>query len=74
MLRRQPAEAIIAARKQIVHGAVSMVDQALKELAEKSVDVFRRRSEGGCMVSDLLVVWRGEAEVGSVTNTGTLYH
>ena len=37
MLRRQQAEAVIAARQKIVHGAVSMVDMALKELAHKDV-------------------------------------
>lgn len=58
MLRRQQAEAIIAARKQIVHGAVSMVDQALKELAKKSVVVFDDDRKAA-MVSNLLVVWCG---------------
>jgi regulator of protease activity HflC (stomatin/prohibitin superfamily) len=73
MLRRQQAEAIIAARQKIVHGAVSMVDMALKELAEKHVvnlDEERKAS----MVSNLLVVLCGEAEVHPVVNTGTLYN
>jgi regulator of protease activity HflC (stomatin/prohibitin superfamily) len=72
MLRRQQAEAVIAARQKIVHGAVSMVDMALKELAEKHVvqlDDERRAS----MVSNLMVVLCGEAEVHPVVNTGTLY-
>jgi regulator of protease activity HflC (stomatin/prohibitin superfamily) len=72
MLRRQQAEAVIAARKKIVHGAVSMVDMALKELAEKhvvSLDDERKAS----MVSNLMVVLCGEAEVHPVVNTGTLY-
>jgi hypothetical protein len=73
MLRRQQAEAIIAARKQIVHGAVSMVDQALKELADKSVVVFDEERKAA-MVSNLLVVLCGETEVSPVINTGTLYH
>jgi regulator of protease activity HflC (stomatin/prohibitin superfamily) len=72
MLRRQQAEAVIAARQKIVHGAVSMVDMALRELAEKAVvklDDERKAS----MVSNLLVVLCGEAEVTPVINTGTLY-
>jgi regulator of protease activity HflC (stomatin/prohibitin superfamily) len=72
MLRRQQAEAVIAARQKIVHGAVSMVDMALKDLAEKKVvqlDDERRAS----MVSNLMVVLCGEAEVHPVVNTGTLY-
>jgi hypothetical protein len=72
MLRRQQAEAVIAARQKIVHGAVSMVDMALRELSEKGVvklDEERKAS----MVSNLLVVLCGEAEVSPVVNTGTLY-
>jgi regulator of protease activity HflC (stomatin/prohibitin superfamily) len=72
MLRRQQAEAVIAARQKIVHGAVSMVDMALKDLAEKRVvelDDERRAA----MVSNLMVVLCGEAEVHPVVNTGTLY-
>ena len=59
-------------RSKIVHGAVSMVDMALKELAEKNVvqlDDERRAS----MVSNLMVVLCGEAEVHPIINTGTLY-
>ena len=44
MLRRQQAEAIIAARQKIVHGAVSMVDMALKELSEKTCRRISTRS------------------------------
>jgi regulator of protease activity HflC (stomatin/prohibitin superfamily) len=72
MLRRQQAEAIIAARQKIVHGAVSMVDMALRELLEKDIvklDEERKAS----MVSNLLVVLCGETEVSPVINTGTLY-
>jgi regulator of protease activity HflC (stomatin/prohibitin superfamily) len=72
MLRRQQAEAVIAARQKIVHGAVSMVDMALRELADKQVvqlDDERRAA----MVSNLMVVLCGEAEVHPVVNTGTLY-
>ena len=72
MLRRQQAEAVIAARQKIVHGAVSMVDMALKELAEKAVVVLddERRA---AMVSNLMVVLCSESEVHPVVNTGTLY-
>ena len=73
MLRRQQAEAVIAARQKIVHGAVSMVDMALKELAEKQVvqlDDDRRAA----MVSNLMVVLCGESEIHPVINTGTLYN
>lgn len=73
MLRRQQAEAVIAARKKIVFGAVSMVDMALKELAEKQVvnlDDERRAS----MVSNLMVVLCGESEVHPIVNAGTLYN
>ena len=72
MLRRQQAEAIIAARKMIVHGAVSMVDMALRELAEKQV-VTLDDERKAAMVSNLLVVLCGESEVHPVVNTGTLY-
>ena len=72
MLRRQQAEAVIAARQKIVHGAVSMVEMALRELAEKSVvnlDDERRAA----MVSNLMVVLCGDHEVHPIINTGTLY-
>lgn len=72
MLRRQQAEAVIAARQKIVHGAVSMVEMALKDLADKHVvqlDDERRAA----MVSNLMVVLCGESEVHPVVNTGTLY-
>ena len=72
MLRRQQAEAVIAARQKIVHGAVSMVEMALKELAEKqvvSLDDERRAA----MVSNLMVVLCSESEVHPIVNTGTLY-
>ena len=72
MLRRQQAEAVIAARQKIVHGAVSMVEMALKELTEKSVvnlDDERKAS----MVSNLMVVLCGESEVHPIINAGTLY-
>ena len=72
MLRRQQAEAVIAARQKIVHGAVSMVDMALRELAEKQV-VSLDEERKAAMVSNLLVVLCGEAEVHPIVNAGTLY-
>jgi regulator of protease activity HflC (stomatin/prohibitin superfamily) len=73
MLRRQQAEAVIAARQKIVHGAVSMVDMALKELADKDV-VHLDDERRAAMVSNLMVVLCGEAEVHPVINAGTLYN
>jgi regulator of protease activity HflC (stomatin/prohibitin superfamily) len=72
MLRRQQAEAVIAARQKIVHGAVSMVDMALKEMAEKNV-VQLDDARKAAMVSNLMVVLCGESEVHPVVNTGMLY-
>jgi regulator of protease activity HflC (stomatin/prohibitin superfamily) len=72
MLRRQQAEAVIAARQKIVHGAVSMVDMALRELAEKAV-VQLDDERKAAMVSNLMVVLCGENEVHPIINTGTLY-
>ena len=72
MLRRQQAEAVIAARTKIVHGAVSMVDMALRELSEKGI-VKLDEERKAAMVSNLLVVLCGESEVTPVVNTGTLY-
>jgi regulator of protease activity HflC (stomatin/prohibitin superfamily) len=72
MLRRQQAEAIIAARQMIVHGAVSMVQMALKDLTENKIielDEERRAT----MVSNLLVVLCGERDAQPVINAGTLY-
>jgi len=72
MLRRQQAEAIIAARRKIVHGAVSMVEMALEDLKTKNVvDLDEERK--AAMVSNLLVVLCGEAEAQPVINAGTLY-
>lgn len=72
MLRRQQAEAVIAAREKIVHGAVGMVDMALRELANKQVLTLDDERKAA-MVSNLLVVLCGETEVHPVVNTGTLY-
>jgi hypothetical protein len=73
MLRRQQAEAVIAARRKIVHGAVSMVEMALNELSEKQVvDLDDERK--AAMVSNLMTVLCAESEVQPVINTGTLYN
>jgi len=72
MLRRQQADAVIAARSKIVLGAVSMVDMALKHLSEMNVvelDDERRAA----MVSNLMVVLCSERDTQPVVNTGTLY-
>lgn len=73
MLRRQQAEAVIAARQKIVQGAVGMVEMALTELSARgfvSLDDERKAS----MVSNLMVVLCSESEVHPVVNTGTLYN
>ena len=73
MLRRQQAEAVIAARQKIVQGAVGMVEMALRELSEKEVvklDDERRAA----MVSNLMVVLCSESEVHPIVNAGTLYN
>src|SRR5678815_2729313 len=72
MLRRQQAEAVIAARTKIVHGAVSMVEMAVRELSDKAV-VEMDEERKAAMVSNLMVVLCGESEVHPVVNTGTLY-
>lgn len=73
MLRRQQAEAVIAARTKIVHGAVSMVEMALDELSSKKIielDAERKAA----MVSNLLIVLCSETETQPVINTGTLHN
>jgi regulator of protease activity HflC (stomatin/prohibitin superfamily) len=72
MLRRQQAEAIIAARKIIVQNAVSMVHMALDELDQKNV-VKLDDERKAAMVSNLLVVLCGNSDATPVINTGTLY-
>ncbi|MFM7349914.1 MAG: SPFH domain-containing protein [Erythrobacter sp.] len=72
MLRRQQAEAVIAARAKLVEGAVTMVEMALNQLSEKKVvelDDERRAA----MVSNLMVVLCGEQEAQPVVNAGSLY-
>ena len=72
MLRRQQAEAVIGARKQIVLGAVSMVEMALKGLQERGV-VELDDERKAAMVSNLLVVLCAESEAKPVINAGSLY-
>ncbi len=73
MLRRQQAQAVVAARQIIVHNAVSMVQMALTELSDRKVVILddERRA---AMVSNLLVVLCGESHASPVINTGTLYN
>jgi len=73
MLKRQQAEAIIAARQKIVHGAVSMVEMALSEL-EKGNVVQLDEERKASMISNLLVVLCSESDAQPVVNTGTLYN
>jgi regulator of protease activity HflC (stomatin/prohibitin superfamily) len=72
MLRRQQAQAVIAARKQIVEGAVGMVEMALRQLSDNGIvelDNERRAS----MVNNLLVALVSESEAQPIINTGSLY-
>jgi regulator of protease activity HflC (stomatin/prohibitin superfamily) len=72
MLRRQQASAVVAARTQIVYGAVSMVEMALNQLSEKQL-VNLDEERKAAMVSNLLVVLCSESSTSPVINTGTLY-
>lgn len=72
MLRRQQADAIIAAREKIVEGAVGMVHMALNKLsAESIIDLDEEKK--AAMVSNLLVVLCSEEGAQPVLNAGTLY-
>jgi regulator of protease activity HflC (stomatin/prohibitin superfamily) len=72
MLRRQQAEAVIAARAKLVIGAVGMVEDALTKLSQDGiVDLDNERR--ATMVSNLMVVLCGEREAQPVVNAGTLY-
>lgn len=73
MLRRQQADAIIAAREKIVEGAVSMVDMALKKLSEEEI-VELDEERKAAMVSNLLVVLCADEAATPVVNAGTLHH
>jgi regulator of protease activity HflC (stomatin/prohibitin superfamily) len=72
MLRRQQAQAVVAARQTLVAGAVGMVEMALEQLSEKNV-VHLDDERRAAMVSNLMVVLCGEHSTQPVVNTGTLY-
>ena len=72
MLQRQQAEAIVAARKKIVEGAVGMVEMALEQLQdERIVDLDEERK--AAMVSNLLVVLCGNKDAQPIVNSGSIY-
>ena len=72
MLRRQQANAVVAARSRIVDGAVGMVEMALERLSERDiVDLDEERK--ATMVSNLMVVLCSDQPASPVVNTGTLY-
>lgn len=73
MLQRQQATAVVAARKQLVDGAVGMVELALEKLSEKEI-VQLDEERKAAMVSNLLVVLCGDKNVAPVVNAGTLYN
>jgi hypothetical protein len=72
MLRRQQAEAVLAARQKIVQGAVQMVESALQQLSERDIVKLddERRAQ---MVSNLLVVLCGDRDAQPIVKTGTLH-
>jgi len=72
MLKRQQAEAVLAARRLIVQGAVGMVENALHDLGERGVVALDEERKAS-MVSNLLVVLCADREAQPVVNTGTLY-
>lgn len=72
MLQKQQAVAVIAARKKIVEGAVSMVDMAIEELGQREVVVLDEERKAA-MVSNLLVVLCGHQEAQPVVNSGSIY-
>lgn len=72
MLRRQQANAVVAARTQIVEGAVGMVDMALSRLDERGI-VNLDEERKAAMVSNLMVVLCGDQPASPIVNTGTLY-
>jgi regulator of protease activity HflC (stomatin/prohibitin superfamily) len=73
MLRKQAASAVVAARRMVVKGAVSIVDDALSELDRKKLADALDPERKAAMISNLLVVLVGDREVTPVINTGTLY-
>jgi len=73
MLRRQQATAVVAARSQIVEGAVSMVEMALERLSARHI-VELDEERKAAMVSNLMVVLCSENAAAPVVNAGSLYH
>lgn len=73
MLQRQQAQAVVAARTQIVEGAVGMVEMALDHLAKDNIVVLDEERKAA-MVSNLLVVLCSDRHTQPVVNTGTIYH
>ena len=72
MLRRQQADAVVAARQKIVDGAVGMVESALARLATDGIVEFDEERKAA-MVSNMLVVLCSDQAIQPVVNTGTLY-
>ena len=72
MLRRQQAGAVVAARAQIVEGAVGMVEMALEALSKKDI-LQLDEDRKAAMMSNLMVVLCGDRDAQPVVNTGTLY-
>lgn len=72
MLRRQQAQAIVAARFKIVEGAVGMVEQALRALSEQNI-VHLDEERKAQMVNNLMVALVADREAQPVINTGTIY-
>jgi regulator of protease activity HflC (stomatin/prohibitin superfamily) len=72
MLRRQQAQAVVAARQKIVEGAVGMVQSALQALSEQNI-VHLDEEKKATMVNNLMVALVSDREVQPVINTGTLY-
>jgi hypothetical protein len=73
MLRKQAASAVVAARRMVVKGAVTIVEDALNELDKKHLADALDPERKAAMISNLLVVLVGDREVTPVINTGTLY-
>jgi regulator of protease activity HflC (stomatin/prohibitin superfamily) len=73
MLRKQAAGAVVAARRMVVKGAVSIIEDALDELDKKKIGEPLDAERRAAMISNLLVVLVGDREVTPVINTGTLY-
>lgn len=73
MLRRQAAGAVVAARRLVVKGAVSIVEEALRELEQKGIGENLDPERKAAMISNLLVVLVGDRDVSPVIDAGSLY-